>query len=153
MKNTLIKKIGIALLFIITLTISANVAFAKKTDGTVKVDDLFKKTSVESSTANTAQLQNIENLPDKRLDEGVAIAIKTVLRWSFYLTIISIVVAGIYYIISMGKDESVTKAKDVILYLIIGMAIISAAYGIISGVSRFNFFSADIPTDPIANQE
>lgn len=34
-----------------------------------------------------------------------------------------------------------TKAKDIILYLVIGMAIIAAAYGIVAGITQFNVFS------------
>lgn len=90
------------------------------------------------------ELNAVDNLPKVSIEGVVAMAIKTVLKWAFYLTIISLVVASIYYIMSLGKEEDITKARGVILYLIIGMAIIAGAYGIISGVARFNFFSVDI---------
>ncbi len=82
----------------------------------------------------------VKKLPSITLESGLAVAIKTVLRTAFLLTIAAIVVAAIYYIISRGKEEDMTKAKDIILYLIIGMAIIAAAYGIVSGITQFNVF-------------
>lgn len=82
----------------------------------------------------------VNALPDVSLEGGMTLAIKAMLRSAMYLTIIAIVVAAIYYIISRGKDEDMTKAKDIILYLVIGMAIIAAAYGIVSGVAQFNVF-------------
>lgn len=82
----------------------------------------------------------IRALPDVSLEGGMTLAIKAMLRSAMYLTIIAIVVAAIYYIISRGKDEDMTKAKDIILYLVIGMAIIAAAYGVVAGVTQFNVF-------------
>lgn len=84
--------------------------------------------------------QYVKALPDVSLEGGMTLAIKAMLRSAMLLTIIAIVVAAIYYIISRGKDEDMTKAKDIILYLVIGMAIIAAAYGVVAGVTQFNVF-------------
>jgi hypothetical protein len=86
------------------------------------------------------ELENVNNLPDITLEQGVGNAIKTVLKVTLYLTIISIVVAALYYIISLGKEEDITKARNIILYLVIGMAIISAAYAFTTGLAKFDFF-------------
>lgn len=92
------------------------------------------------TTTNTDAKQ-LAKLPDVSLEGGMTLAIKAILRSAMLLTIIAIVVAAIYYIISRGKDEDVTKAKDIILYLVIGMVIIAAAYGVVAGVTQFNVFS------------
>ncbi|MFA6917364.1 MAG: hypothetical protein WC285_00805 [Candidatus Gracilibacteria bacterium] len=109
-------------------------------------------TPIISNPDYTGELGNVDSLPKVSLDGAVATIIKTVLRVSFFLTLISLVVASVYYIISMGKEESITKARDIVLYLVIGMTIIAAAYGIIAGISRFNFFSVEVdqnaPTTP-----
>lgn len=84
--------------------------------------------------------KNIQNLPNVTIESGMSLAIKTILRSAMLLTIIAIVVSAIYYITSRGKDEDVTKAKDIILYLVIGMAVMAAAYGIVAGLTRFNVF-------------
>lgn len=82
----------------------------------------------------------VANLPNVTLESAMSEVILLILRISMLLTIIAIVVAAIYYIISRGKEEDITKAKDIILYLVIGMAIMAAAYGIVAGIAQFDFF-------------
>lgn len=102
--------------------------------------DLIQTLTQRPNSTNTDAKQ-LTKLPDVSLEGGMTLAIKAILRSAMYLTIIAIVVAAMYYIISRGKDEDMTKAKDIILYLVIGMAIIAAAYGIVAGVTQFNVFS------------
>lgn len=102
-------------------------------------EDLVNALTIRPDTSKSDAKQ-VANLPDVSLEGGMTLVIKTILKSAMLLTIIAIVVAAIYYIISRGKDEDMTKAKDIILYLIIGMAIIAAAYGIIAGVTQFNVF-------------
>ena len=82
----------------------------------------------------------ISQLPDVTMEEGIAVVIKTILSWAMLFTIIGIVVAAIFFLVSQGKEENITKAKDIIVYLIIGMVIMASAYGIITGISQFDFF-------------
>lgn len=103
------------------------------------IDALTQRQDITDTKTNKDAKQ-VANLPDVSLEGGMTLVIKTILKSAMLLTIIAIVVAAIYYIISRGKDEDMTKAKDIILYLIIGMAIIAAAYGIIAGVTQFNVF-------------
>ncbi len=81
-------------------------------------------------------------LPDISLESGFQTAMKTILGASMIITIVAIVFAAVYYIISQGNDEDISKAKNIILYLIIGMAIMAAAYGLVTGVVQFDFFKA-----------
>ena len=82
----------------------------------------------------------VANLPNIELESAMSEIILLILRVTMLLTIIAIVVAAIYYIISRGKEEDITKAKDIILYLVIGIAIMAAAYGIVAGIAQFDFF-------------
>lgn len=112
-----------------------------KSGGSLKVcRDLVNILTQRPTTTNTDAKQ-LAKLPEVSLEGGMTLAIKAMLRSAMYLTIIAIVVAAMYYIISRGKDEDMTKAKDIILYLVIGMAIIAAAYGIVAGITQFNVFS------------
>lgn len=149
-----IKKLVLLFTLIASIILSFQTVMAKD----VSVDSLISqpgklKPAEGTDPSYEAPLKAVSNLPAVSIEESVGIVIKTVLRWSFYLTIVSLVVASIYYIMSMGKEEDITKARNIILYLVIGMAIIAAAYGIISGVSRFNFFGADISPDKIQAAE
>ncbi len=57
------------------------------------------------------------------------------------LTIIALVIAGVYYLTAEGDEEKVGKAKNIIVYLIIGMAIMAAAFGFVSGIAQLDFFA------------
>ncbi|MFA7685391.1 MAG: hypothetical protein WCX95_01165 [Candidatus Gracilibacteria bacterium] len=149
MPNLNIKKIILVTFLLLTFICPLEPTMAE----TVKVDTLISKPDTIENTGDTSPTANLSRLPKVSLEQSVGIAIKTVLRWSFYLTLISLVVAAIYYIMSMGKEEDLTKARNITLYLVIGMAIIAGAYGIVTGISRFNFFSAEIPTDQIQEAE
>lgn len=85
----------------------------------------------------------VADLPNISLESGFKTAMKTILGAAMIITIAGIVFAAVYYLISQGNDEDISKAKNIILYLIIGMAIMAAAYGIVSGVIQFDFFKAN----------
>ena len=82
-------------------------------------------------------------LPEITLEQAIATTIQTILGWAMLITIIAIVVAAIYYLKSQGRDEDLTKAKSIIVYLIVGMAIMAAAYGVVTGIAQFDFFRGD----------
>lgn len=84
--------------------------------------------------------QVLNDLPNISLEEGIRLAIQTMLGLTMFLTIAALVVAGIYYIKSRGKEEDITKAKDIMLYLVIGIAIMAAAYGVVAGIIQFQYF-------------
>ena len=80
-------------------------------------------------------------LPKVDFPEIAATAIKYVLSLAMVLTFIALIVAAIFYLTAQGEEEQIKKAKDIIIYLIIGMAIIAAAYAITMGISQFQFLS------------
>lgn len=84
--------------------------------------------------------ENVKNLPDISLESFGATVVKSLLGWSMLFTIAAIVVAAFYYLIAQGKEEDLSKAKSIILYLIIGLAVMAGAYGIVAGITQFNFF-------------
>jgi len=88
------------------------------------------------------ELKVVGDLPELEIDTALTAIIKNILTFAMSLTMIALVVTGVYYLQSLGKEEDITKAKDIIIYLIIGMAIMAAAYGVVSGISQFNFFEA-----------
>ncbi|NIA02221.1 MAG: hypothetical protein GWP15_02455 [Nitrospirae bacterium] len=98
----------------------------------------FDDKTLKSPTETRA----VAELPDISLESGFKTAMKTILGTAMILTIIAIVIAAVYYILSQGNDEDISKAKNIILYLVIGMAIMAAAYGIVTGVVQFDFFKA-----------
>ncbi|MBI4234841.1 hypothetical protein HY604_00920 [Candidatus Peregrinibacteria bacterium] len=86
------------------------------------------------------ELGVVSDLPEVSIEEAITVTIKTILAWSMLLALITIVFIGAYYLKSMGTEEDLSKAKNMIIYLAIGMAIMAAAYGVVVGISQFDFF-------------
>lgn len=82
----------------------------------------------------------VSDLPDLASESLFASIIKSVLKVTMVLTIIAIVVAAVYYLQAQGKEEDLSKAKSIIIYLLIGIAIMASAYALVSGIAQFDFF-------------
>jgi hypothetical protein len=52
------------------------------------------------------------------------------------LAVIVIIVAAIYYIISIGDPGRVKKAKDILTNMALGLLVIMAAYGIVTFIAK-----------------
>lgn len=86
------------------------------------------------------QIQAVQDLPDVTLEGAVGTAIQTVLGWTMVIALAAIVTSGIYMLIFEGEEEKITRAKNILAYLVYGMAIVAAAYGVVSGLVRIRFF-------------
>lgn len=106
----------------------------------VTAQDLLPKPEEIINFDDYPSTQVVNELPDIGLEDGIRLAIQTMLGLTMFLTIAALVVAGIYYIKSRGKEEDITKAKDIMLYLVIGIAIMAAAYGVVAGIIQFQYF-------------
>lgn len=171
MKKILLITIGIILLNIFTLSVAYAQECEKDADCTTSGEKCIEKTCQDPlgllvpitcqdkneckgggdctngicqkpTNATGAKNNPIATLPDVTSDDVFRTVIKTILGASMLLTIVAIVMAGAYYIQSQGEEEDITKAKNIILYLIIGMVIMAAAYGLVSGIIQFKFFDA-----------
>ncbi len=87
------------------------------------------------------ELKAVADLPEITDRQFFTSAIKTILGLSMVITLVAIIVAAIYYIYAQGAEDDIKKGKDIILYLIIGMAVMAGAYGVISGIAQFEFFT------------
>lgn len=105
------------------------------------VSDLLPSTTPEGYTDSGGEVGAVQALPSLSAEQAVTETIKLVLEWSMAIALIAIIVAAIYYIIGRGKEDDINKAKDILFYLIIGMAIMSAAYGVVAGIAQFKFFT------------
>jgi hypothetical protein len=122
-------------LIIITIFALSTTVFAGS------VEETLNKVIPKPGTSDKfKEIDNVAGLPEVTLESAISVTIETILAWAMLLTLVAIVVAGIYFIQSRGTEEDITKAKDIILYLVIGMAIMAASYGVIAGLSQFKFF-------------
>lgn len=132
MKNLIAKLV----LLVITIASLSQVALAN-----VDIEELLPRPGLEEGKEVTPEeLEAVASLPEITPEQAFTTAIKTILGWSMLLALIAIIVAAIYYLQSRGTEEDISKAKSIIIYLIIGMAIMAAAYGIIAGIAQFEFF-------------
>jgi Na+-translocating ferredoxin:NAD+ oxidoreductase RnfG subunit len=140
-----LKKISITVLTLAITSAISLILLAPAAYG-VTTDDLLPRPGEKESTYATENIKKYEelgtvaDLPEVTDTALMTTIIKTILGWAMLLTIAGIVVASVYYLTSRGKEEDVTKAKDILLYLVVGMAIMAAAYGIVSGIAQFEFF-------------
>ena len=131
------KKIILKLILILVTISSINtLAYASS----ISVDDRMPSDIKERDDEGKSEIEKVEALTDASAELIVGSIILQLLEWTFILTVIAIVVSAIYYMTSRGNDEDITKAKNIMLYLVIGMAIIGASYGIIAGITQLEFF-------------
>lgn len=137
MCKNIIKKISKIIFLVIPLLIigsgyhfTANAKTVNLNEITPRAEDLTKP-----------ELSAVGDLPNVTINAIFTTVIKTILAASMILTIMAIVMMAFYYITAQGDDEETGKAKKIILYLLIGVAIMAGAYGIILGLAKFNFFN------------
>jgi hypothetical protein len=87
------------------------------------------------SFAGVLSRGDVQNLPDAELGQT---QIETVLRAVFGfaggIALIMVVIGGFKYITSLGNAQNIAKAKDTILYALIGLAVCILGYAIVGFV-------------------
>lgn len=128
MQKTITK---IILAFTLALA-SSQFVFATSVDQLVP-RDIMKDSPYSDSSA-------VSQLPNVTIEAAITSVIKTALGWSIIFTVAALVAAAVYYLIAQGKEDEIGKSKDILVYLVIGLAVMSAAYGIVTGILKFKFF-------------
>ena len=79
-----------------------------------------------------AQLNATElNIPTNRADSGAFDnALDIVYFAAGVVAVISLIIGGYYYVLSNGDSGRITKAKNIILYSVIGLVIVALAFTI-----------------------
>ncbi|MCD6109913.1 hypothetical protein J7J83_04110 [bacterium] len=140
------QKIKTILLLTATLLMISQTVFAtdkktepKSTVNAPNIDNLLYKFETEG-TDNPTTTDYIASLPDD--DAGFILGQITyyALVVTNILAFISFLVAGIFMIISQGNDENLTKAKSILTYTVLAMAIAAVSLAIVTGVTHLNFF-------------
>ena len=96
-------------------------------------------TRLVSQLADIVIDPNQVNLPNKNraIDSGV---VSNVLHIVFgvagAIALIVIILAGLQYVLSQGNPQSAAKAKDTILYALVGLVICLIGYGVVSFVVK-----------------
>ena len=75
---------------------------------------------------------------DDSSDSFVSAIINTLLYVVGAVSVLAIIIGGIFYTISGGSSSNVTKAKNTIIYAVVGLVVSFLAYAIVNWV--FNVF-------------
>ena len=62
---------------------------------------------------------------------GIVRVIDFLLAWATFAAVVVVIYAGIRIILSMGKAETVTKARQLIIRALIGLAAISVSFALV----------------------
>lgn len=112
---------------IISLVVTAVLAMAIAPAPTLAAD-----CNTVNGISNGAECGNTGRGPT--LTGGIKTAVNTMLFVLGIASVIVIIVAGFQYVFSAGNPQSTTRAKDTILYAVIGLVVAILAYAIVNFV-------------------
>jgi len=95
----------------------------------------IKATAISAIEAGVLAAHS-ENQPESLFGlNGIFTTISNLLLFTIgALSVLMIIVGGIRYVLSAGKEASVTKAKNTVLYAIIGLIVALLSYAVINFV-------------------
>ncbi|HUD06389.1 MAG TPA: pilin [Candidatus Saccharimonadales bacterium] len=135
----------LVLLFIFGLTLMFGRAASTSAQSLSLGDKLLNvaQTSPPCSCSSSSTSVNLCSLPGSCTDlsnpSNSAAAIKTALNILFSIlgaiALLIVTIAGFRYVISRGEPQEVSKAKDTILYALIGLVVCMAALAIVNFVA------------------
>lgn len=72
-----------------------------------------------------ALIEKPKNMPDQKLDSSsVTDIVNLILMFAFFVAVIVIIIAGISYSTSSGDASKMAKAKNTIIFSLVGIAVI-----------------------------
>lgn len=67
-------------------------------------------------------------IPDLKAEAVVTGLLNTVYWATGIMAVVMLIIGGIFYITSDGNAQKITRAKDIIMYAIIGLVVVLAAF-------------------------
>jgi hypothetical protein len=113
----------------------------------VEPDAIFKASQVVATEAmsevNKIMVLPIkpEPVPDPSLFGLLAQIVRLLFRFAWVVVFVSLTVSGIYFVISFNNEERITKAKDMIIYSLVGFAFVTLAFALVKAVTDIDFFA------------
>jgi hypothetical protein len=123
--------------------VAADICFAEEDPaGTTPNGETPKQTLFErtASTTTPSKVNMVYRLPSGDWKIIMAKVINLVLGVTGSLALASFTFGGILMVTAQGKDEQISKGKNILYWSIMALAIIAASYGIVVGVTQLQFF-------------
>lgn len=101
--------------------------------------DFLETFSYEKRNTEGTKIGYVKALPKGSTQEVLGGIIKFILGITGTLALISFSYAGIMFITAQGDETHLTKAKKMLFWSILALAIIATSYAIVLGVSQLKF--------------
>lgn len=148
----LLATIGLTLMLLIPLTTGA--ALAAPATEPAKTEEQQQAKQAKSPSENLLptfenkpipngkgiekELIDYSNLTNASWTQIVTSVIKTILFVAGALVMIGLLVVGAMFLTGSSNEENITKARKILIYLVIGIILISVSYAVVSGISQFD---------------
>ncbi len=131
------------ILLIFGFLILLNTAIFLPVASAQSVDDLFHRFTYTGGATNdqTSKIGIVQGLPDGSSFAILAGIIRVILGLTGGLALASFTYAGVLMVVGQGNEDQIGKAKKMIFWSILALAIIAASYAIVYGVSKLSFFN------------
>ena len=96
------------------------------------VNDAFCKTPAAQNTTVCKEVESSNTRNPLLGPDGILTTMASILAYLVgFAAIIVIIIAGIQYILSSGDSAKISKAKDTIIYAVIGLIVAVVAQGVV----------------------
>ncbi|MFA6550552.1 MAG: hypothetical protein WCT36_04330 [Candidatus Gracilibacteria bacterium] len=142
------KKILITILLTLNVIgLLSPIAFVYAATGSWDLLKPVTDTEVEGASNNTNYLNalpqgKVENQDAEKASTATfyASATKFIMGLATILVVVGFFAAGVMYVTAQGNEEMTKKAVNIMMYTVVGVIIIAAAYGIIIGITKLKPF-------------
>ncbi len=96
------------------------------------------------NAANRAMIapEKPENVPQGDImGDFIPQLIRQLFRFAWLAVLVSMIVSGVYFIISFDNDERLGKAKRMIYYTLLGFAFVAMAFAMVKAITDIDFFN------------
>ena len=138
----------IASLLALSFILSSQGAICYATNGKVNpIDNLVPKITEDQEYIKNAdieqktELESYGQLVDRSFEQIIKTVIKTILYLAGALVVIGLLVVGVMFMTGSTSEENLTKARKVLMYIGIGVLIISVSYALITGIMQIDLFN------------
>ena len=100
------------------------------------INKILGVTYTPPGTGRTTQLINVSEDEGTVLTENITNIINGVIGVLGFVCVVVMIIGGVNYMISAGDTNKVTKAKNTILYGLIGMVVCVLAFAIVNFVIK-----------------
>lgn len=93
----------------------------------------------ETTTASKVAL--VDQLPDGSWQQILSGIVQLMLGITGSLALIAFTVGGVMLVTAQGSEERIDKAKKILMWSLLALAVIATSYAIVLGVTQLEFFS------------